>query len=231
MTGPTAGARTWRTPVVLLVCVLLTVAGLGAIWWGRTHQFRPATIPAAAAAPAAARSATGSPAQGPTALPAPGASASTNRADAQVALPRHLRIDALGIDTSLLHLGLDSAGAIAVPSGADAQRVAWFDGSPRPGQAGPAVVEAHVGTDTGPGPFVRLGTLRPGRPVVVTDQAGAAHTFTVYRIAQYPKSDFPTAEVYGNTAGPELRLITCGGDFDASTGHYRSNVVVYARAS
>jgi hypothetical protein len=26
----------------------------------------------------------------------------------------------------------------------------------------------------------------------------------------------------------ELRLITCGGTFDAQTGHYLSNVVVYA---
>jgi hypothetical protein len=26
-----------------------------------------------------------------------------------------------------------------------------------------------------------------------------------------------------------LRLITCGGTFDRSTGHYRSNVVVHAR--
>jgi hypothetical protein len=28
--------------------------------------------------------------------------------------------------------------------------------------------------------------------------------------------------------GPELRLITCGGTFDAAIGSYLSNVVVYA---
>jgi hypothetical protein len=26
-----------------------------------------------------------------------------------------------------------------------------------------------------------------------------------------------------------LRLITCGGSFDRTTGHYRDNVIVYAR--
>ena len=46
---------------------------------------------------------------------------------------------------------------------------------------------------------------------------------------RFSKSAFPTAEVYGNTAGPELRLVTCGGDFDRAAHSYRDNVVVFAR--
>jgi len=34
--------------------------------------------------------------------------------------------------------------------------------------------------------------------------------------------------VYGPIPNAELRLITCGGAFDAAAGHYLSNVVVYA---
>ena len=34
--------------------------------------------------------------------------------------------------------------------------------------------------------------------------------------------------MYGPTPDAELRLITCGGAFDAATGHYLSNIVVYA---
>jgi len=34
--------------------------------------------------------------------------------------------------------------------------------------------------------------------------------------------------VYGPTPGPVLRLITCTGDFDHTTGHYRDNAVVTA---
>jgi len=52
----------------------------------------------------------------------------------------------------------------------------------------------------------------------------------VDRIAHYPKAAFPTADVYGDVPGPELRLITCGGAFDEGTGHYADNVVVYAVA-
>ena len=45
---------------------------------------------------------------------------------------------------------------------------------------------------------------------------------------RYAKRHFPTAAVRGPVPGPVLRLITCGGRFDAKAGHYRDNVVVYA---
>ncbi|MDP9302351.1 MAG: class F sortase, partial [Actinomycetota bacterium] len=38
----------------------------------------------------------------------------------------------------------------------------------------------------------------------------------------------PTQLVYGNTNNAELRLITCGGSFDFSTGHYVDNIIVFA---
>jgi hypothetical protein len=51
----------------------------------------------------------------------------------------------------------------------------------------------------------------------------------VTRTEQYPKSRFPSQEVYGDTDGAELRLITCGGSFDQAARSYRDNLVVYAR--
>ena len=49
------------------------------------------------------------------------------------------------------------------------------------------------------------------------------------RVEQYPKDRFPTRAVYGDVAGPELRLITCGGELDRAARSYRDNIVVYAR--
>jgi hypothetical protein len=43
------------------------------------------------------------------------------------------------------------------------------------------------------------------------------------------KAAFPTSEVYGPAPNPVLVLITCGGPYDAALGHYRDNVLVYAR--
>jgi hypothetical protein len=40
--------------------------------------------------------------------------------------------------------------------------------------------------------------------------------------------DFPTSAVYDPTSRSTLRLITCSGDFDDSTGHYVDNTIAFA---
>lgn len=42
------------------------------------------------------------------------------------------------------------------------------------------------------------------------------------------KDRFPTEAVYGPTPAPTLRLITCAGFFDSSSGHYVDNLIAYA---
>ena len=56
-------------------------------------------------------------------------------------------------------------------------------------------------------------------------------TFAVQRVVTFPVSNFPTDEVYGVTAQPELRLITCAGTFDVVRGRYTTNAVVFAVAT
>jgi hypothetical protein len=55
--------------------------------------------------------------------------------------------------------------------------------------------------------------------------------FEVTGPARYAKAQFPTDAVFGPVTGPVLRLITCGGAFDGSSGHYLDNLVVTARWS
>ncbi|MEJ7845630.1 MAG: sortase, partial [Acidimicrobiales bacterium] len=57
---------------------------------------------------------------------------------------------------------------------------------------------------------------------------GTTISYVVTRVERHPKDAFPTDAVYDMTAGPELRLITCGGDFDRSSGHYEDNVIAFA---
>ena len=82
---------------------------------------------------------------------------------------------------------------------------------------------------TGPAVFFRLIQLRPGDLVEVR-RASEWLRFRVVAGERYRKYAFPTAEVYGPTPDPQLRLITCGGTFDTSLRSYRDNVVVYAVA-
>ena len=91
------------------------------------------------------------------------------------------------------------------------------------------MLAGHVDSTGGPAVFFRLRDVRPAIPSLVTRADGSTVRFTVTRVARYAKTAFPTAEVYGPTPGAELRLITCGGDFDRAARSYRDNVVVYAR--
>jgi hypothetical protein len=78
--------------------------------------------------------------------------------------------------------------------------------------------------------FLHLALLRPGDDVVVVNRAdGSSARCTVDRIARFARAFFPSREVLGATASPELRVITCGGAFDWLTGEYRDNVVVFAK--
>ena len=137
-----------------------------------------------------------------------------------------LVIPAIGVSTSLVHLGLTSAGALQVPP--TTAVAGWYTGSPRPGSVGSAVIAGHIDSYKGPGVFYRLSDLQRGDRVYVRRADGTMAVFKVTEVQQYPKDAFPTDAVYGATPAPELRLITCGGTFDYSTGSYLSNTVVYA---
>jgi sortase (surface protein transpeptidase) len=156
----------------------------------------------------------------------PAARFRSSRSHPTVALPVRLRIPAIGVDARLEQLGLDPSGAVQPPSAW--QEAGWYTGSARPGQAGPAVLLGHVDSRSGPAVFYRLAALRPGDRVEVSRADGSAATFRVTGRQQVAKSRFPTDLVYGPTLEPSLRLVTCGGNFDTRSGHYRDNVIVSA---
>jgi hypothetical protein len=76
--------------------------------------------------------------------------------------------------------------------------------------------------------FYRLRELVAGATVSVTEQNGKVLSFVVDDVRSYPKDQFPTETVYGPTPTPELRLISCGGEFDRSSQSYLNNLVVSA---
>jgi LPXTG-site transpeptidase (sortase) family protein len=145
---------------------------------------------------------------------------------APVAEPVGLTIPAIGVSTSLVRLGLTAAGTLQVPSSTTV--AGWYTGSPRPGQTGAAVIAGHVDSQAGPAVFFRLRLLRVGELVYVRRADGSLAVFRVTAVQTYLKSQFPTMAVYGPLPDAQLRLVTCGGTFDSTTGHYLSNVVVSA---
>jgi hypothetical protein len=151
------------------------------------------------------------------------------RAPRAAAEPVRVRVPAIGVDSTLVGLGLDAAGALETP--ADYALAGWFSGGPAPGAVGPAVLAGHVDSTAGPAVFWRLHELAAGDAVLVDRADGTTAWFTVTRVERHPKDAFPTDDVYGPTPDAQLRLVTCGGDFDRSARSYRDNVVVFATAT
>jgi hypothetical protein len=145
----------------------------------------------------------------------------------RAALPVRIEIPSIAVRAPIIRLGLNPDRSLEVPE--DFGDTGWWSGGPRPGEPGPAVIVGHVDSRTGPAVFYRLSELRPRDEIVVVRRDGSRARFAVVRSERYPKAEFPTARVYGRTDGPALRLITCGGAFDSSSGHYVDNTVVYAR--
>ena len=180
-------------------------------------------------APALSAAAARSPHAGPATTPhePPGvAGFHSVRTYDQPALPVRLQIPAIDVSTPLVKLGRLPDGSLEVPK--DWDTAGWYDQGPRPGQPGLAVILGHVDSKTGPAVFYQLRALRPGDTVRVGLADGRILVFRMQRVQRYPKDEFPTEAVYFPTLNRELRLITCGGEFDYAAGSYRDNIVVYA---
>lgn len=150
-----------------------------------------------------------------------------NAAGLTKSIPTRIEVPSIGVDSSLMGLGLDAQGAMQVP--AEGFPAGWYTGAPTPGETGPAVIAGHVDWDGAPGVFFELANLEPGAAISVTREDGSIARFEVTEVTTFPKDEFPTDLIYGTLDYAGLRLITCGGAFDESAGSYQDNVVAFAK--
>lgn len=201
----------WR--VVALIAAVGLFFGAFAVASGSSHRAEtesPSSGTGRSAAPA---------------VQAPSGASSKPRSGA---VPESVHIPSLDVDRPLIDLGLTKGGQLEVPTMAEADRPGWYKYSSVPGEAGPAVIAGHVDSQTGPAVFFALDSLQEDDSIRVDRSDGKTAVFAVTKVAAYDKDEFPTDAVYGSVAGKELRLITCGGDFEQDEGSYEQNVVVFA---
>ncbi|MCX4775003.1 class F sortase [Streptomyces sp. NBC_01285] len=189
--------------------VALTLAALAVLTGCASGDDAPATPPAHIATSPAGPAPSGT----ATAMPA--------------SKPVRVRIPSAGVDTDpVLNLGLAPDGTVEVPTVAQADRIGWYTKGVTPGETGPAVLIGHFDTAEGPAVLKDVAKIRVGDRITVTRADGSNAVFAIRRLQQVDKGAFPTEEVYGDTAGPELRLITCGGDLKG--GHRPDNIIAFA---
>jgi len=212
--GPTSHAKkSWpKPPTWIIAAAAALVVGLvvGLIFGGGND---PAP---AASAPDATRAAA------PTEIPQVVTSLG-HIAPVQVIIP------SIGVDSSLVNLGLNGDGTLEVP--VDYDKVGWFTGGNYPGDPSgpPGLLAGHVDDYTGPAVFSELTKLVAGDEVHVIRADNTVAIFVVAVTAQYPKSEFPAAELYAPVPGSEIILITCTGDFNENARSYADNFVVRAQ--
>jgi len=210
----TSSATAGRAVALFVAVAALLAAGgfsLGADRPAVVAQTAPSTKPAAAVpAPATAPTWTVTPV---TPTPA-------------VSPPVRVRIPAIGVDSRIVHIGVDTAGELIPPRSAAV--TGWFTSGPRPGAIGPALLAGHVDSQAGPGVFFRLAQLRRGDVITVVRADRSSVSFVVESSTRVAKVAFPTELVYSPKPVATLRLVTCGGTFDNSARSYRDNIIVNA---
>lgn len=157
---------------------------------------------------------------------APGRGTASGRLPAS--RPVRVRIPAVHVDAPVTRVGRDAEGWIDTPPAYERNLAGWYTGAVTPGEPGTAVVVGHVDTPDGRAVFYGLGALNKGQRVEIARADGRTAVFSVHGVEVVPKEDFPAERIYRRSTLPELRLITCGGDFSRQRG-YAGNVVVSAR--
>ncbi|GIG91804.1 class F sortase [Plantactinospora endophytica] len=229
--------RPWRVAGAGLVALLALVgAGLIGAALNSPDPLRPPQPSAGAAPdrPAAVNPATRPDLDAPSPTPDASGGASATPVPAGRVLTRSepikIMISRIGVDATIMPLGLNSDGMVQVPPLAKAELAGWYQLGPTPGEPGNSVIVGHVDSkEIGPAVFFRLGALLPGDTIEVIRRDGSLATFAVDGVKSYPKRAFPTELVYGPSEAPGLRLVTCGGDFDERTGSYPDNIIAFAK--
>jgi len=152
------------------------------------------------------------------ALPAPVASVA----------PVRLAIPALDIDMPVTDVGVAEAGQMELP--VDPAVAGWYRyGADAVSTSGRILIAAHVDAIDYPiGPLARLRDVPAGESVIIAADDGTSREFVIQSLTYYEKSALPVDELFARGGPTALVLVTCGGPFDSTTGHYRDNVVAVA---
>ncbi|MET9776488.1 class F sortase [Streptomyces sp. NPDC006367] len=172
----------------------------------------------------------------PPASPRAGASAPATTApavtDPAADLPRsrpvRLLIPEISVDAPFTDLAIGANRQLQPPPPDDTNLVGWYAEGASPGETGTSIIAGHVDTSTSAAVFARLDQLEAGDVFHVERADGRTASFVVDSLETFDKDNFPSDRVYGDADRPEVRLITCAGEYDRKIKDYTDNLVVFA---
>jgi LPXTG-site transpeptidase (sortase) family protein len=141
-------------------------------------------------------------------------------------IPSSITIPKLDITADSESVGMDKVGRMDVPK--NVVNVAWYKLGVKPGEKGNSVFAGHYDKPDGsPSVFYKLGTLKKGDIVLVTDNSGQNLEFVVTEKRVVKTDQFPLQEVFGETDKIRVNLITCGGEWDKDKKEYSQRTIVF----
>jgi hypothetical protein len=200
-------------PFACLIAAMMLVAVAGMTWvtspyWGHNPQAKARNVGVIPTAPP------------PMASPV-----------AEIVSPNRIEIPKLKANAPIVKVGTTPDGELEVPI--DPKKVGWWQYGAKPGaKVGTAILAGHINYAGVTGSMAQIGKLNPGDEVDVygTQNASGQHEvrFTVTGVRTYHKTALPYKQIFDQKSVGRIAIVTCGGPFDASTGNYLDNIVVFA---
>jgi hypothetical protein len=199
-------------PFACLIAAMMTIALAGITWvtspyWGHNPQAEARNVGVV-----------------PTVAP-------KTRAVADIVSPNRIEIPKLKANAPIVQVGTTADGELVVPL--NPKKVGWWKYGAKPGATvGTAILAGHINYAGVTGSMAQVGKLNPGDEVDVfgKQNADSKHEikFKVTGVRTYHKTHLPYKEIFDQKSVGRIAIVTCGGPFDASTGNYLDNIVVFA---
>jgi hypothetical protein len=156
---------------------------------------------------------------------------SARSAVADIVSPNRIEIPKIHARAPIIPVGTTPDGELEVPL--NPRTVGWWRYGAKPGATvGTAILAGHINYAGVNGSMAEIGRLNPGDDVFVfgkqNAQAGHEVRFTVTGVRTYHKTHLPYRKIFDQKSVGRIAIVTCGGPFDASTGNYLDNIVVFA---
>jgi len=206
-------------PVACLLAALMTISVAGITWitspyWGDNPQAQARNVGVV-----------------PTDVPPWASTSPVTSPVADVVSPNRIEIPKLRTSAPIVQVGTTPDRELEVPL--NPKVVGWWSPGAKPGATvGTAILAGHINYAGVKGAMADIGRLNPGDEVDVYGTHNADHRhlvrFTVTGVRTYHKTHLPYAQIFDQKSVGRIAIVTCGGPFDASTGNYLDNIVVFA---
>ena len=207
--------HTGWVPFACVLAALLTIALAGITWissphWGNNYGTN-------AQAPVTNKGAV------PTTVPP--------SAVADIVAPNRIEIPKIHANSPIVPVGTTADRELEIPL--NPHVVGWWHYGAKPGApVGTAILAGHINYAGVTGSMAAIGSLNPGDEVDVFGKQNADNRhevrFRVTGVRTYHKTHLPYQQIFDQKSIGRIAIVTCGGPFDASTGNYLDNIVVFA---